>query len=310
VHYSLNSQFDRAERFWDSLKEKSNYSVEVRFYKLLNQQLKMLDLEDYSSAEQFDRDMNQFLKELKYEQSGIRKNFFAGSVYFYKSFLLSRMGKLLSAFQYAIRGRKLLEKCVREDSTFLEPYIALGAFKYWKSVKAGFLSKIGLIKDEREEGVRLLKIAVKNISGYSVILARDQLSWILINEKQPTEALILSKENMKMIPQSRFIKWTLMETYEALRNYERALQLAIELNHFYGQVVKHFPVNFLVTLQKIFTYFSRLSSNRGKYYDSIRKRILLYQAFKRNQKPGDKRTWTYIRSIDKKLPEVQSRLGP
>lgn len=119
----------------------------------------------------------------------------------------------LSAFSDGLDAISELQFCLDTDSTFYEAYIALGTYKYWKSRKTEFLNWMPFINDEREDGIKFLRKAVKGAS-YNTYLAINSLIWIYIDKAEFEKAAIVASEALEDYPFCRLFQWGLARAYE------------------------------------------------------------------------------------------------
>ncbi|GAB4173882.1 MAG: hypothetical protein Kow00108_08730 [Calditrichia bacterium] len=268
VLMTLEGKYTKASDFWDSLEVKYGDLIDVQFFKLLNHHIYMVDFEDYSLYPEFRSNMEKLMI-LARQESSYRKNFFTGAILFYDSFLLSKQDKWFKSFRQAYKGAGFLEKAVEIDREMAEPYIALGAFKYWKSAKAGVLKIVGLISDERKKGIEYLEFALNHVDGFPKYLARDQFAWILLNEQQPSKALKIARKNLHELPSSRFFKWTVAHCLEGVKQYKEARKLFFELFSSYrngfNQNNNEYYYNYLYTFYKVLELSASISSAGQKY---------------------------------------------
>lgn len=114
------------------------------------------------------------------------------------------------------------------DPAFYEAYIAIGAFKFWRSENIKYLQWLPFINDEREEGIRLLKLSV-NQNSYHDFLGMDVLFWINMRRGETEKARMIAEESLRKYPDNRLFKMNLARYYEttdrrkAIRLYEEVL---------------------------------------------------------------------------------------
>ena len=223
MELTINNNFQAASNYYQNLIEiYPNHPIGY-FYKGANIQAQMLDAEDYSLSEVFYSLMD---KAIKLSDSLIKQGteepwiyFYEGSAYLYKSFMKSKEGHWFSAYRSAKKGVHYLEHSVEIDSLFFDAYLGIGSYKYWKSAKSSFLRWTPFIKDEREEGIKLILAALNN-GIFTQLVARDQLCWIFIDKGDCEKAFNYAFENYRQYPDSRFIKWTLASASFYFEKYE------------------------------------------------------------------------------------------
>lgn len=171
-------------------------------------------------------------------------HYFLAITYGYSAYLKALKENYVSAFSQGMSSISSFEKCLEKDSSFYDAYIALGAYKYWKSEKADWLP---FVSDERSKGIKLLIEACRH-KTYNHYLALNSLIWIYINRKQPQKAAEIAKRGLNDYPQSRFFRWGLARAYQdfdkwkAIYEYKELLSSVVnaQRNNRYNEIVlKH-----------------------------------------------------------------------
>ncbi len=257
IELSIKNQFETSISLYQELIDQYPNHPIGYFYKGATLQAQMLDAENYSSEKQF---YNLMGKAIQYSDSLKSTGnadawvlFYEGSAYLYRSFLKSKKGKWLAAYQDAVKGVDRLENAIKRDSLLYDAYLGIGSFKYWKSVKAKFLLWLPFISDEREKGIEMVRTAVEK-GLFVPWIARDQLCWILLDAGKEQEALKIAKENFENYPSSRFFKWTLVETAFKCDSLDLSYRLYRELLQEVRQISQnnHYnEIDCLVQLAKI-----------------------------------------------------------
>ena len=229
IELTLNNQFARAESLYLELAREFPHHPMGYFYVGATLQADMLDREEYDREEEFYRFMNRAircadsLRQLGQADAWIY--FYQGSAFIYRSFMKSKRENWFGAYRDAVRGVSRLETALALDSTLYDAYLGVGSYKYWKSAKVNW---IPFIKDEREVGIRMVETAIQK-GKFVHWVGRDQLCWILMNEKSYARALQLARENLQAFPRSRFFKWTLVEVAQHAGDYRISYPLYREL---------------------------------------------------------------------------------
>ncbi len=217
------------------------------FYLAATYQAEILDAEDYRELPRFKKLMDTAIQKAEALRSEEPPTpwvyFMEGSAYLYKSFMDSKTGRIWGAYRNALRGVDRLNKAIGMDSTFYDAYLGVGSYRYWKSRKAKSLTWLPFLKDEREQGLRMVRTAIEKGSLVKYV-GKDQLAWIEIDRGNWEEALALALENHRRYPESRFFMWTLTEIYyksqkwkEAMQWYQRLLKIvrALPENNHYNE---------------------------------------------------------------------------
>lgn len=202
------------------------------FYLGATLQAEMLDLENYTRLDTFNLLMEKTIELAKARYEAYPQDvwalFFEGSAYLYRSFMDSKRKKMWGAYRNAVRGAGRLEEAIRLDSTFYDAYLGVGSYKYWKSSKAGALTWLPFLADDRELGIEMVETAIER-GQFVKLVGRDQLAWILIDRGEMARALELARDNHRRYPGSRFFLWTLAEIYYRSGQWDAALPRFREL---------------------------------------------------------------------------------
>jgi len=202
-------------------------------------------------------DEAELISEKYKEKNSIWTNYFFGMVNGYKAYFSSVQGKWFSTFADAINAVNYFQNCLKIDSSFSDALIAIGTYKYWKSVKAGWLP---FFADEKDEGIQYLIKGVEK-GSYSYVSGAVSLAWIYIDQKKSSKAIALSEEVLKRFPENRTFKWILARALEDVN-----LPKAIET--YYGLLVSYEAdkvpnkVNEIIIKHKMAMDFERQNENQ------------------------------------------------
>lgn len=186
-------------------------------------------------------------KNLKEDEGNIWNIYCSSLITGFKAYYQALRENYLGAFSNGLSAISGFEDCLRKDSSFYEALGAIGTYKYWRSRKTGFLNWLPFIKDEREEGVRLLKQAVEH-QTYNYYLLVNSLVWIYISNNQYSRAVNLSQKVLDRYPGSRYFRWGLARAYEnidkrkSIEVYREILESIYKLpgnNHLNEIILKH-----------------------------------------------------------------------
>jgi len=199
-------------------------------------------------------------------------NYFWGMIHGYRAYSSSLQGKWFSTFSDGINAVNYFENCLKIDSSFNEALIAIGTYKYWKSVKAAWLP---FFSDERVEGFQLLSKATQKVS-YNFPSGVISLIWVYIDSKKFTSAITLAQDAIKKYPGNRNFKWALAQAYENV-DLVKAIETYYELLASYASVMKKNRINEIVLKHKIAQDYDRLGEAKKSL--QICNEILLNKKF-------------------------------
>ena len=207
----INGRFDRGDSLATLLVKQHPEHPWGYFYKGAIIQARMIDRNHVTDDVHFWRWMQQTITVAQQlEQRGEATPidyFYKGSAFYYMAFHYMKLGNWWQAYRYTRKGVHILETVVKMDSSLWEAYLGIGAYKFWKSKKAGILRFLFLVKNEKEMGLQLVHRAVQK-ARLIPELAKDQLVYMLLEENQPLKAWQLAKDNLRAFPESRFFLWT------------------------------------------------------------------------------------------------------
>jgi len=171
-----------------------------------------------------------------------------------------RAGHTWSALRRGLAAGKLFSRAYRIDPSFHDVALGLGSYRYWKSVRTRLLNWTPLFKDEREDGLRLLNLAVDS-SEISADAARTSLIWVYINENRYGEAIRLADMMHHRYPQGMTFLWALGEAYFKAGDDSGAAET-------YTLIL------------------DRQRSNPGNYYNAVEAAFYLSQCYRRMSNPA------------------------
>ncbi len=228
---TINGQFQKAENFLHQKIAESDSALAPCFYLASVLNSKMTFFETQQEAEQFVRllkfiirQTNQKLKQAAPSDSLLAHlYFYRGSAYGYLAYFQGQNGQWFAALKNGLKAVNNLKKSVSIDSTLYAAYLGLGTYKYWRSTKLKFALWLPFVPDQRAEGIRDIKRALRSTSN-SRYMALHQLVYILTDYGRYNEALRYAQEGIKAFPQSQFLWWAYAHTYFKMHDYPDAAQ--------------------------------------------------------------------------------------
>jgi tetratricopeptide (TPR) repeat protein len=256
-----NDRFQQADSLIDSLSRDGNARpFDFLFRSTLYQSQMMASESNYledqfleclDSVEAYSQTM------LEAGQDSALAYYFSGHSHAFRSLYQGRAGHTWTAVKKALGARKAYDKGYEIDSTFHDIAFGLGSYKYWKSVKTKALNWTPLFKNEKRQGIELLRMAADS-SDISRDAARAALIWVYINEKQYGQAITLADEMIKKYPDGLTFLWPLGQAYFELGDYRQAIIIFTKIKN-------------------------KLSTNPGNYFNIIEASNYLYQSYKSQQ---------------------------
>jgi len=223
----INNEFNRGDSLVRELIQQYPDRPWGYFYRGAILQAQMIDRNALRDTSAFWEAMNRCIRVVEArEQAGkatAMDLFFKGSAYYYMAFHHMKLGHWWQAYRNTRKGVHILEHAIQQDSSLWDAYLGIGAYKFWKSQKAGLLRFLLFIKNEKEKGLDMVRHAVQR--GHLVPeLARDQLVYMLMDDGQAEEAWQLAQKNLQLFPHSRFFLWTYAKASFKARKWKEAFR--------------------------------------------------------------------------------------
>jgi outer membrane protein assembly factor BamD (BamD/ComL family) len=149
---------------------------------------------------------------LKEDGKSIWNKYFMGLAEGYSAYYYALNESWISSFSRGLNSVGFFRDCMGADS-FFEAYTAIGTYLYWKSRKLESFNWLPFLRDETDEGIKLLESASTG-AVYSRYLAVNSLIWIYIDQDRYQEAAITALNILEKYPESRFFKWALARICE------------------------------------------------------------------------------------------------
>jgi len=196
------------------------------FFQAAVLQARMMDYENYAADEKAFWAATGACRKMAQRQLRERHNeawahFFFGSAVGYEAFFVGKKKKYFEAFRYGWESIQHLEAALKLDPKLYDAYLGIGTYKYYRSKMSKSLSWLPFIKDERALGIAMIRTAITQ-GLYSRTAAVNGLSWILMDENRPAEALALIDSALALYPTSRFFLWSVGEAAFRVGRYEQA----------------------------------------------------------------------------------------
>ena len=238
IRYVVKQDYDSANRIFNQLN--AEYSS-LPLGKIYLAASKIAEAYDYAQdfdetyiRENLESAKMEAEKLLELDNSNIWYRYFFALSEGYISYFEAINGNWFSALNTGINSITEFEEILALDENFIEAYIAIGTFEYWKSRKLEFVSWLPFSNDTKNIGIDLLIIAIDS-SSYNSHLAINSLIWIYIDQNKYEEAISVSQNALREFPQSRTFKWGMARAYEE-SNPLKAIGLYKEILNSYPDI--------------------------------------------------------------------------
>jgi tetratricopeptide (TPR) repeat protein len=228
IDHGIREQYDRALVLIDSVRSAQPDNPYVPLLKATILSARALDYEDEIDFPDILQacDRTDQLVEIRFNDSDQTSElwFYLGMIELYRSVVYQRQDRVLKSIKHVIKGGNCLEKAIELDSTNWDVYYGLGMYKYYRSKYAGILRSIGIIADQRDEGISHLRIAAKR-GSLTRISAQNSLGWIAYEKGDYEEAIRIEQNLLMEFNDVRAFDWLLIRALIKSQKWEEAITL-------------------------------------------------------------------------------------
>lgn len=226
LEFSYVEEFDSASFYFNKIIEAYPDNPAGYFFKAALIQLAMMD----GCHFYYEKEYLSLMKKVTNTAQGILKiennnwaEFYLGSGYAYRAVYEGLKGNYLETFNYGVKGGRILQNLIKEDSTFYETYLGCGTFEYFWARAARYLPILKLAGGNIEEAIRKLRIAARK-SFYSGPTAKNSLVFICGEEGRFDEATSIIDTLLAQYPNSKTFLWNKAELEFKKKNYYTAIE--------------------------------------------------------------------------------------
>ncbi len=228
IDYTITEQYAAAESLFSVLATRYPQSPVGPLFWAGTIQTEMLDLEDGRLWPEAHTLIEETIEEAEAWATADPHNpepyFFSGTAYGYWAMHESHWGRWYIAIEKGLKAGNRFKTAVELDPTFIDAYVGLGSYQYWKSAKMTMLSWLPLVEDERRTGIRHLeRVAARGT--FAKTTAKNSLVWIWLDYGFPQKAYELSAELREKYPESKMFWWASGQA--ALESYRWQEAIAI-----------------------------------------------------------------------------------
>ena len=223
--YIYDDKFELARRSIDSLEREFPSDPVVPLFRAILFQSEMMSEE----SDRLEPDFYDLLVRVKSGADSILARggdsalawYLKGQADALRSLRLGRSGHTWGAIKAGMAAGKEYSKGYEADSQFYDIGLGLGSYKYWKSVKGKVLTWAFLLKNEKDDGIALLRQAMDS-SEISSDAAATSLIWIYLNEERYPEAIRLTDRMGQKYPNGLTFDWAMAEIYFEMDDWRTA----------------------------------------------------------------------------------------
>jgi tetratricopeptide (TPR) repeat protein len=240
LEYAYVEKFDSSQIYFDTIIELYPDNPAGYFFKAALLQVKMMDECHYNNEKEYLELMKQTItnaeKILKQEQN-LWAKFYLASSYTYRAVYEGFKNNYFETFTLGVKGGRMLQDIVREDTTFYDAYLGAGSFEYFWARAARYLPLLKLIGGDVEEALRKLNVAAEK-SLYSGPTTQNSLVFICGEEGQYDRATAIADNLLHQYPESKTFLWSKANLEYKKKTYSLAVNLYTDLFKRYDELNK------------------------------------------------------------------------
>ena len=196
------------------------------FYVSATLQTMMDDYRNYTYLDEFNKYMD-----LAIEKGEERKKrgdldaydcLYLGGAIGYRGIHKGLTGDWFGAFVDGLKGKGYLEKALKLDPEFYDVYYGLGTYHFWKSLKSKIFWWLPFVKDNRQMGIDMIKLAIKK-GKYAKEDAKYAMVRIYVENKEYENAFAMVEKLRKIHPNKSFLLWFLGRAQLETKRYADAI---------------------------------------------------------------------------------------
>ena len=143
---------------------------------------------------------------------------YLGHTYGYRAMWQGHFGSWVAAVRSGIKAKNAYHEAVKRDSLCWDAFLGLGSYHYWKSAKTEFINWTGIIKDQKELGLKQTELALERGIFAREAAAAGMLQ-IYLHQKQYDRAIALAKKWHAVHPRGKTFLWgQAYAEFEAFQN--------------------------------------------------------------------------------------------
>lgn len=148
--------------------------------------------------------------------------FTIGAGYGMRGFYYVRANKWFRGLGSATRAIQILKRAKYEYPDFVDPYLGIGMYNYWRSVLTKGINFLPFFADHREEGISQVKNVMEN-GLYSKQLAETNLAFMYGQEDRYAEARVMADQLLKKYPNNVIILKFSGRLYGWMKDFDRSI---------------------------------------------------------------------------------------
>ena len=236
LEFAYIEEFNSAQVYFDEVIRLYPVNPAGYFFKAALLQIKMMDECQFSDEKEYLALMQKTIKcseKILNEEENLWARFYLGSSYTYRAVYEGLKNNYFETFTYGVKGGRILQDILKNDSTFYDAYLGAGSFEYFWARAARYLPILKLVGGDINEAIRKLHIAAEK-SLYAKPTTKNALVFIYGEEKQYDKATNIIDSLLLGYLGSRTFLWSKANLEFKKKNYYLAADLYDDLFFIYN----------------------------------------------------------------------------
>jgi tetratricopeptide (TPR) repeat protein len=210
IDLTIREKYASADSVFAAISDQHPFSPIGPLFRAAALQTKMIDREDDRPWPQLKVMIDEAIQKSENWKNAEPGNpepyFIQGGAYGYWAVHESHWGSWFAALKTGLKAANRFKHAVELDPTFIDAYLGLGSYQYWKSAKTTFINWLPIVSDDREKGINNLQRAVDKGTLVQQTAA-TALIWTLIDFGLPAKALAIAQRLHEEYPESKVFLW-------------------------------------------------------------------------------------------------------
>jgi tetratricopeptide (TPR) repeat protein len=209
LRFAYVEAFDSAHVYFDEIITRYPENPAGYFFKASLLQLIMMDMCHFSHDKEYLSLMKQVRNKANAiisQRNDLWASFYLGSSYTYQAVYEGWQGNYFETFQIGVKGGRMLQDIIKQDSTFYDAYLGAGTYEYFWARAARYLPVLRLAGGNVGEALRKLHVAAQK-SFYGGPTAYNSLAYIYGEEGMFSEADRYIDTLLQHYPEGRTFIW-------------------------------------------------------------------------------------------------------
>jgi tetratricopeptide (TPR) repeat protein len=231
LEYAYIEQFDSAGMYFGEVMRDHPENPAGYFMNAALLQLKMMDECRFDDEERYFDLMRRAIKHAEIileDGDNSWARFYLANAYVYQAVYKGYRKDYFETFKLGVKGGRMMQDLMKNDSTFYDAYLAVGTFEYFWARATKYMPFLNLAGGDVAGAIAKLYVAAQK-SIYSGPTARNSLVFIYAEEGEYEKAAAIIDSLLAQYPTSRTFLWNKAELEFKRENYRIAAAIYEDL---------------------------------------------------------------------------------